>query len=819
MSSAGEAFDVVPEGPPVARPPPDSPPPPLARSMAERPEAVSFEWKLRAMVEMERRAWMSGDSEWARSVLRYLRTKHLQSLGIEPKEWMILKVMFRRGDWSWCPSRVAVGRLGASPPVGAPRSVLARGSNARSECPGRYALTWPDLTPRSGKSVGGAGPTDAHASVGHAALRLVAEGEGASAGRPPLIGRDDCGSQGRGASIEGAFVLPVGPERRNRREVVVAGKESGANRQRFARARIEEVLIAAHINSPWGARVSPSRSFALASTASAFLAPFAFAAIRRHSPSPLAPLAIMADPAAAHEIEVVEEDVVVAVEFAPCTTTEGRINNLVVWRFLPRQEELRWRLPPLRSGRVREYFWARMTDSNKGWRSKWFYVANPSPPLPRFSGRFAQKGDEWDWATGVDEKKAWVQTMVELVRQLKEAGLTGVRVLWTFFERRVQPLAARARPLFRYTGDDDSTRTSREPLTPEEVRSHVWAVIKRTKDTEDDITELDRLEAGDAPEPAAKRVGNDPPVPLHARLCYPPLPEDGDRRAANRAENERLRALSQEKKKRKAERARKLMLRAQRGSRSEESEEEEVTDDDDEGDDDENDDDDDDDDDVEGRYVEALGLGKRPAEGFVGEPSSKRGAARDVEPAEIAEAGPLAPSVGVEPPQPNPAVETLRIAVPRPTVTPTPVETLATPPPGRASAGPSVRADPFLQFLSRFSSPILHAAPIAAAGTSGSATAAAAGPAAGAEVATAGREEVPGAVATPRSTMESQAGEVPPGRVAVGDTKVLDLTGGASEEDDPAALLEAAMDEEEVEETDPERSEALPGEAAQEVGA
>ncbi|OEL31962.1 hypothetical protein BAE44_0007019, partial [Dichanthelium oligosanthes] len=90
--------------------------------------------------------------------------------------------------------------------------------------------------------------------------------------------------------------------------------------------------------------------------------------------------------------------------------------------------------------------------------------------------------------------------------------LTGVRVLWTFFERRVQPLVARARPLFRYTGDDDSMRTSREPLTPEEVRSRVWVVIKRVKDVEDDITELDRLEAGAVPGPTARHAGNDPAI-------------------------------------------------------------------------------------------------------------------------------------------------------------------------------------------------------------------------------------------------------------------------------------------------------------------
>ncbi|OEL19271.1 hypothetical protein BAE44_0019712 [Dichanthelium oligosanthes] len=134
--------------------------------------------------------------------------------------------------------------------------------------------------------------------------------------------------------------------------------------------------------------------------------------------------------------------------------------------------------------------------------------------------------------------------MLTLLRVLKEAGLTGVKVLWTFFERRVQPLKARARPLYRYTGIDDPTRASPEVLAPLEVRSRVWTVIKQSKDVQDDIDELDCHEAGHAPELAARREGHDPPVALRARLYYSPLPEDRDTRATNRAENERLWALS-----------------------------------------------------------------------------------------------------------------------------------------------------------------------------------------------------------------------------------------------------------------------------------
>jgi hypothetical protein len=102
--------------------------------------------------------------------------------------------------------------------------------------------------------------------------------------------------------------------------------------------------------------------------------------------------------------------------------------------------------------------------------------------------------------------------MLPLLGELKNAGLTGVEVLWTPFERRVQPLAVRVRPLFRYSGDGDPTRMRPEPLTPLEIRSHVWAVIKRAKNAEDDFAELDRHQAGLAPQPAARREGHDPVI-------------------------------------------------------------------------------------------------------------------------------------------------------------------------------------------------------------------------------------------------------------------------------------------------------------------
>jgi hypothetical protein len=212
--------------------------------------------------------------------------------------------------------------------------------------------------------------------------------------------------------------------------------------------------------------------------------------------------------------------------------------------------------------------------------------------------------------------------------------------------------------------------------------------------------------------------------PLRARVYYPPLPEGADTRAANRAENERLRALSLKRKEDRAARAKRNMLR-QQGLLSDESEDEDVEDDG--GDDDAGDDDDDDDDDLGDRYAAALGLGKRSAAGSASEPGPKRprvlgqgtsgeapglggnapsfaeGAARMAGPVSTVGVDPPAPPAGAEPPQPIPAAALPQVEVAPPAVMPVRAETLATPPPARVSVRPAVGADPFLQFITRSS--------------------------------------------------------------------------------------------------------------------
>ncbi|OEL33992.1 hypothetical protein BAE44_0004989 [Dichanthelium oligosanthes] len=60
--------------------------------------------------------------------------------------------------------------------------------------------------------------------------------------------------------------------------------------------------------------------------------------------------------------------------------------------------------------------------------------------------------------------------------------------------------------MFRYTGAGNPTRMSPDELTPAEVKSRVWAVIRR----QEDLPEINRHAAGLAPRPAARHAKHDP---------------------------------------------------------------------------------------------------------------------------------------------------------------------------------------------------------------------------------------------------------------------------------------------------------------------
>ena len=68
------------------------------------------------------------------------------------------------------------------------------------------------------------------------------------------------------------------------------------------------------------------------------------------------------------------------------------------------------------------------------------------------------------------EKEQVLPLMREVVR-LKKAGLDVMDLIALFVSRRVQPLQARARRMWEYTGTDDDTRYSNSAMSQMDLSS------------------------------------------------------------------------------------------------------------------------------------------------------------------------------------------------------------------------------------------------------------------------------------------------------------------------------------------------------------
>ena len=62
-----------------------------------------------------------------------------------------------------------------------------------------------------------------------------------------------------------------------------------------------------------------------------------------------------------------------------------------------------------------------------------------------------------------------VDCIMKAIAHLKNKGVTGDHVVFSFVSRRVQPLQLRKHPAFRYEGTQGPTRMSPEPMAQSEV--------------------------------------------------------------------------------------------------------------------------------------------------------------------------------------------------------------------------------------------------------------------------------------------------------------------------------------------------------------
>jgi hypothetical protein len=93
----------------------------------------------------------------------------------------------------------------------------------------------------------------------------------------------------------------------------------------------------------------------------------------------------------------------------------------------------------MREDTAEQYLAYKLIDSNQDWKSKWFYITNHHPELPKPSGKQPKHRPWWNTELTMQEG-IQLPELLQKVKALREAGLRAEHVAFSFMKRRVQPL-------------------------------------------------------------------------------------------------------------------------------------------------------------------------------------------------------------------------------------------------------------------------------------------------------------------------------------------------------------------------------------------
>jgi hypothetical protein len=135
------------------------------------------------------------------------------------------------------------------------------------------------------------------------------------------------------------------------------------------------------------------------------------------------------------------------------------------------------------------YFNLQSPENNRGWRTKWFYAKDKSSAGEDFgfeefrATTVLRPQVSWRLELSNEEMKI-TEPLMEKIQQLRatpKKELSGIQLIRTFIERRVQPLAARAYCMWDYTDRRDLTQISSEELKEAEIDDSVCVVTNIKK--------------------------------------------------------------------------------------------------------------------------------------------------------------------------------------------------------------------------------------------------------------------------------------------------------------------------------------------------
>jgi hypothetical protein len=143
-------------------------------------------------------------------------------------------------------------------------------------------------------------------------------------------------------------------------------------------------------------------------------------------------------------------------------------------------------LTPAKAGDGKKYIFYKFPTSLLGWREKWFYIGNEEPSLPERTAGALKITTEWSKPC---RDKNQILELLGMIKKQRNAGVTGVTVMYSWIGWRIQPLQKQSRFGFEYVGVLDPSCFSAVlmgaetvPYVPKmysvkEPPKHVWISI------------------------------------------------------------------------------------------------------------------------------------------------------------------------------------------------------------------------------------------------------------------------------------------------------------------------------------------------------
>jgi hypothetical protein len=131
----------------------------------------------------------------------------------------------------------------------------------------------------------------------------------------------------------------------------------------------------------------------------------------------------------------------------------------------------------MRADATEQYLSYKLIDSNQDWKSKWFYITNHHPELPKPIRR-QPKHQPWWNAEPTMQEGIQLPELLQKIKALREARMRAEHVAFSFMKRRVQPLMACDTLRYQYTGENDTSRMPGTEVDDDDIVERLERIFK-----------------------------------------------------------------------------------------------------------------------------------------------------------------------------------------------------------------------------------------------------------------------------------------------------------------------------------------------------